>query len=748
MLLTHRWRLAVVLPAPLLATAAVLENTRLRIVFDDARGGAITSFVDKQSGRDFASGASLYELTFAEPAGKKSVVRETDGAGATVALRRTGRSQTVSIEARTHAGRPVGTSVTCSLEDGAAFASCRIRVANRSGQPLSSIRFPNLSMPIRLGDSSEDDRLLLPKCDGVLVDNPEANLRPGEERASTYPGSASVQLVAYYDGAAGLYAATHDPAGHRKALGIARGKDSLGLVLRYYPETGAREQVDVPYAAVLGVFHGDWQVAAAEYKKWAVRQPWCHKTIAERDDLPDWLKRAPFFYAVTLRGQRPDGSSGYRGDLIAQNVAEWGKVLGWPLCPMLMSWEKHGAWITPDYFPPVGGDEVFRRLTGGMREAGHTPLVFLSGLKWTLRKSIQGASQMYDDDRRFREQGAEHAIVGEDGKVQESGKPDADVGLHAQICPATPLARELLVSATLQAIDAGIPAVQVDQMVGGGIPPCYSTRHGHPPGGGNWSHRAVYKLLSEVRREGLQRSQDYIFLLEEPGELYIPLMHAYHARDYMEARWPRDGRGVRGVPLFTYLYHEYSLGYGGDSAGASAAPNPQHVLSAALNLINGKIPAAAVWTQWQPASNLHADQIRMLRGSLALFRTPAREYLMYGERLPTQPLAVPDAPVRITVVAGDGSRKAEDRLFPTVLHSGWSLPGGRIGYVFVNLTAAPVSLDFTVKALEKSRRGYRLRAFSADRPAAADLAQSAPLPHSLRLTLGANQPLFVEALPR
>ena len=43
----------------------------------------------------------------------------------------------------------------------------------------------------------------------------------------------------------------------------------------------------------------------------------------------------------------------------------------------------------------------------------------------------------------------------------------------------------------------GIDCVQVDQIVGGGLPPCYHPDHGHPPGGGNWCAKNVVFIVIE-----------------------------------------------------------------------------------------------------------------------------------------------------------------------------------------------------------------------------------------------------------
>jgi hypothetical protein len=681
-------RLVILLLAVGVAPAATLESDRLRVVFDDARAGAMTSFVDKATGREFVrgEGAGLYELTFWD-AGRARVRLTEREARATVSVR--GRT---AVLTSTHAERKITVRVECSLA-GAAL-QCGIAVKNGSPMALQAVRFPVVEFPMRLGTSAEDDRILLPKCDGALLENPEANLQGGN--VSNYPGGASVQLLAFYDPTAGIHVTALDGGGHRKAIGINRHAAGLGLQMVHYPAVSAGKDFTLPYAVELAVFHGDWEIAAAEYRKWAVKQKWCRKRLDERaGELPEWLREMPFFYTMTVRGQTAENKTALRYDMIAEQSEGYAKLLRSPVCAMVMSWEKDGPWVTPDYFPPVGGDEPFQTLMTRLRAAGNKSLIFLSGLKWTLRK---GAT--FDATEVFARDGEAAAIVADDGKTMVVGKPDADTGQSAELCPATQYARDLLSRVSRRATELGVTAVQVDQLVGGGSPACYSEKHGHPAGGGNWQAEAVYRLFARLRAEGKARSREFAFLIEEPGEFFIPVLDAYHARDYAEGRWPRDGRGIRGVPLFTYIYHDYLLGYGGDSAGISSGPSAQNIYSAATNLVNGKIAAAAVWTRYQPPEQVERGQRELLASALAMARGPAREFLLYGERLPTPRLDVPEVRIPVWI---QSAGKGEDRAYPGVAHSLWRLRDNRTGWVAVNLSGKAVDVTVPLPGGERVR---------------------------------------------
>jgi hypothetical protein len=724
----------------------VLENSKVRVVFDGAQAGAIVSFVDRQTGRDFAApgAAPIYELVLGSAPGRRMSAR--DAGAVELNSSRAKGIQSVAASVAVHGTTAVGTQWSCTLADGASAISCRIRIANRSSLGVLSVAFPVLAMPLHLGDRGNDDRLLLPRCDGYVVENPEQMLREGEYRSARYPDSGSVQLLAYYDDTAGLYAATHDPEGRHKTFGFARSSRALALEVRHEPEFLPYADVATSYPTVIGVIHGDWQAAADEYKAWAVHQPWCRRTLAERTDIPDWVKRAPLFYTISLRGKTPDGQDGYRGPFLAGNTAEWGKTLDTLMCPLIMGWEKQGRWTTPDYFPPKGGVDAFAQLTRQFLAAGYHSMVYLSGLNYTLRKTGKDVEKPpMDETQRFAAEAERYAIVGEDGKVRRTGKVDTDVGEHAVLCPGTTYTRQLMVGIARECARLGVEGVQLDQALGGAVPMCYASGHGHPPGGGTWEHRASWRLLEEMRAAGKERSKDAIFSIEEPGELYIQTIDLYHARDYAEGRFPRDTRGAVGVPLFTYLYHEYSLAYGGQLA-LSARASRFTVMALAQNVINGKIPGAATWDSILPASDIHPDQAQMLRAGLALMRTPARDYLLFGKRLRTELLPVTDEEIPVPVSSG-GNYAEERRRFPGVLHSGWILSDGRVGYVAVNIGKQKLTLELPVKGVGYGAKRYQLRTFTTALPQPAELARRAVLPYQARIELPPLEPVFVEARP-
>lgn len=686
------------------AGPVVLKNGTIRVDWEPAHGD-IVSLVDRQTRRDFVDRTAtvpIYSLRF--PLGNSQTTSLTSRDARSIQLRQEVDSVVIEavhqIPAPPEDPKPATRTirVTCrfTLEKSGRFVAGRIGIVADAPIRLSAVQFPNVAIPLPLSCIGDDDCLLLPVCDGYIIRNPA---KYTFDRALSYPGGASMQLMAAYDRDAGVYLASRDGAGYAKRL-VARCRNrSLTLSVDHLLPELPVEAWELPYDVALTTLNGPawqhkvtWETAADLYREWAVQQPWCRTPLVQRvasGDVPRWLSEPSLFYAFSLNGQLPDRQQGDRLPLVVEHARKLRETLGMPITFMMMAWEKHGAWVTPDYFPPYGGRDVFADVTRQLHQQGDHTLVFLSGLRWTLQKEFTSGKPPYDNQAEFDRSARKYAISDGHGEPLVTGKPDADVGRFAQICAATPLGREILSAATAGCQGLGIDCVQADQIVGGGQPPCYHPQHGHPPGGGNWLSQALYKAMDGVRREGKARDRNFAFSIEEPGEFYIPVLDTYHARDYAQVRWPRSDTGAEGVPLFTHVYHDYLHGYGGDSCGVSTGRSRKALYEQAMNLVCGKTPAVAIWRNWGEPSQIDAAQRRLLRGHAELWRGPAHDFLVFGRRVATPAL---DVPLLEIVFSGKPPQKPRTLQFPAVLDSLWELPDGRRGRVFACIADGPVTL--------------------------------------------------------
>ena len=673
-----------------------LDAGGLRVGWD-AAGGGMASMRDTASGREWLAPDVATPLYTIRLAGESNALASTDAVE--VRVRRDGGE--VVVEA-VHA-KPEGLAVTCRFRADAASRQVLGRIAIRSAVPLriDEVRFPIVTFRLPFSGTGANDRILWPECDGTVLMNPSTN-RP--DRSFRYPGNASLQMMAAYDPTAGVMMAARDAAAHTKLLATRRVRGgfemSIAHVASQSPVTAWDPGADVALAALqpcAGLTSVTWEAAADLYREWAVGQSWCRRTMAERvaaGDIPRWIVDPALIVTYSMRGLMADGKSGNRQPLVAGQAERWSRVVGAPVTSLIMSWEKHDTWVTPDYFPPYGGEREFAEMTKELHGKGGRTMVYLSGLNWTLHKDMAGPDRPHvhvDQQAEFDRRGRASAISDAQGGAIVSGTPGQGVGQSAVICPSTPLAREILLGTSMRCAELGIDCVQVDQIVGGGMKACLHPGHGHPPGGGTWCSEALYRLFGEIRKAGKARDPAFAFSIEEPGEFYLPVLDTYHARDLHQGRWPRSGAGVLGVPLFTHVYHDYLAGYGSEGCYVSDKPTRLALYQIGANLVCGKMPAVALWGRWLEPEKVEATQMRLLRAHLDLWRGPAGEFLVCGRRVAAPDLPVPS--VDMTFTEKDGKTR-RPLAVPSVLHGTWALSGGRTGTVFACIADAPVSFAF------------------------------------------------------
>ena len=667
------------LVSPVGESCMEITGGRTKATFDTLTG-ALLSLTDTTTGREYRvqDAGPLFRLGLigdtredttvtSAQAGKVSVTRKKDG------------SLSLCFSKFPTARLKVRCDIRAEADNSLRW---RIAVDNGTELAIQWLEYPLLPCPVRLGESSEDDRLLLSICDGNLLEQPEVKLTPDSDTWRVYPGALSMQLTYYYDSEGGLYVATYDSEANAKRLGARRRGEVVDLTPQHLvPEIPGADYV-MSYDVVTAAMDGDWQSAAMRYRDWANRQPWCSRAVAERADIPDWLKEGAFFYAVTLR---PRGDTESHPNVsyypkVVENVRSWSKALESPVVAMLMSWEKLGAWIGPDYFPPYGGDDRFRQTCDAIQQDGNRAMVYLSGLHWVLEKTIDVEAPL-DTREEFAKSGECYACTNDDGSVYTEGVPDVFIGRYAVACFATPLARDMLYDPTQRLQDLGVTVVQADQIVGGGGPACYQTAHGHPAGRGPWQAERLRAIFDEVRRIFKQRNSDFVWSMEEPGEYFLQSLDCYHARNYLEQEWPRNGRGIRGVPLFTFVYHRYVTAYGGDSAPMSRRHRPMDLRSHGVNFVTGQFPAGAVWGDWaMNPKELDPGILRFLKESLKLHRGVGHPYLVLGEMMPTVPIHGP----QITIRGHEDGEESHAMVYPAVVHALWRNPEGGYAYALAN----------------------------------------------------------------
>jgi hypothetical protein len=646
-------------------------------------------------------------------------------------------------------GKNLAANCLVRIDENAPYLRFHLQVINETTMAIRSINFPFLILTPQLGMSCDDDRILLPKEDGQLLGSPmlhhwERFGGRGEDQRYFYPGEGrqspeglSAQVLAYYDAMGGFYLGTHDGGGNVKKLGPIwlHDQSEYGIdftPVHWFPEV-PHKNLEIPYETVIGCFSGDWQDAAAIYKRWALDQSWCSKKLSERSDVPDWIKKGAFFFNFRLRFQ--EGGDSFL-DQVPEFLSRWRRAIGAPLIAMMCGWEKIAEWAGPDYFPPYGGHDRFKRMCGMLRQLAIRPFPFgLSGLKLLLRRKITAASPQpelqidYDNWEALSTKYSDCVVRQANGEVLLDSQVDAWDGIHAYACVATDQARCQLYEACLTLVELYQAQVaQVDQILGGSTPACYSPHHGHDPGRGQWQIKALKRIYGEVRRDCKRLDPEFALSQEWISEPFIQALDLYHGRNYDQPR------GLIGVPLFSYLYHEFIPCFGGD--WMSFLPdNPCGIYYHAVNLVNGNLPAGcpqSMWTSVRNASPEEADPaiLRMARNASAMFLA-FPEFFVLGEMLRSTPLEVP--PITVHFVGLPFGWKRRPLTVPCVLHGGWKSPDGCHGYIFANICSETRSFPFSVGAHDLDGPVDLSIGRNGSSPDA--VASGVKLPHVVDLTL-------------
>ena len=557
------------------AAPVVIENDRLAITVDADHHGAITSLRDKLAGRELlAEGAAprLFQVEYTaadQPTAERQVISEQDADQ--VRVDQVGNDVVVVLGAR-KAGLH-SAMVTFTTAPDSPFIRATVRLDFDPGLRLQALRFPMLSLGLLT-----DDALVAGATKGGL--HHPSTWRAGKGLYLGQPGNLAAPFATYYDPRGGLVMAAFDPVGRPKTFAFNRGEQSLSI--QGYTADFAASTYRLGYDFALTCLAprsatepADWHEAADLYKSWAETQRWCAKPLAERDDLPDWLMTGPAMVRFNRAWlAEPDSVRDWMRDT-------WGdKYPDVPLIVAFWGWEKVNTWVTPDYFPVYPSDEQFTALTADLKRLGGHSFCWPSGYHYTVtyRQQADGTFE-WDDRERFARDIRQHAIVNADGSTYLRKPSWLQGGETSAVCPGDPWGLDWFNQIGAELARRGSEIVQLDQVVGGKFPACWSTTHGHPAGPGPWQAEVFATQLDQLRRVVRSYQPDGFVCVEEPNEVFI---HQVGIQDYRDWEVMKDA-SVEPASVFEYLYHEYLPCF-------QSNPRAGDRLGIAWQIVTGQIP--------------------------------------------------------------------------------------------------------------------------------------------------------------
>lgn len=578
------------------ATRLVLRNGRATLVLDKARKGAVVSLTDNTSGQEFIAPQAapcLFRLAFTQQgdtSGTTQTFSSQDADDVTYAVERTADGCVASLRFSGLGGRKIEALCTATLKQDDPLVRWRISVSSSEPLVLEQIHFPVLTLPATLGGRDDDDAVMAGLSTSGIFRRPGQWYR-GARLHADQPGTLAAQFACYYDTTAGLYTATQDGKGYPKTLDIVRTADGLELVwthlcYREIPSPVALDYdvVSTTFRARSGAAPTDWRDGADLYKQWATEQRWCAKTIADRPDIPAWVKTGSAILFCDLRSRWGNAES--MAGTAAWIARYWPRHFGAapPPTVILFACEGLAAWASPGHFPLYPSDEEFRRGAEALHKVGAHVYLAPSGYQWwlTYGKRPDGGF-IWDGRKGFEEEARAHVATGRDGTPYRQASNWLEGGETTNLCQGDPWTREWFDRLAEGLHQRGGDIFHIDQVIGGHWPSggmgnvCYSRSHGHPPGHGLWETEAIQDQLRSLRQK---LPGFYIAGFEQTQELFLQdgCLNFYNgAAPWTSPKLP----GNEPAPVIDYLYHEFAPLY------AMLSGSLERIESVAYSIVNG-----------------------------------------------------------------------------------------------------------------------------------------------------------------
>lgn len=589
-------------------------------------------------------------------------------------------------------GREVEVSVglTWELVDG--LLQGRIEhVELPEGLLPAALAFPDILLPY-----SDNAQWVVPRDIGVLIDNPLADAVDAPDMSASRRERAHMQMTAWLAEDAGLYLDARDPDGWMKSLLLRVGRQTVELCIEHVLPQPLTGQPEFPgYSVSVASFAGGWYEAAQIYRPWALQQEWASRGPDQRRntyvaELACWL---------WLRG---------RIDNVCPAAKEVARRLNLPVAVDWYWWHKHPYDTSyPDYFPPREGAETFKAAVADLQQSNVSVQVYTNGMSWDR------------EEPRWETEGIKCTTVLRDGEywghvyntwmnrklMHTCGAAD---GWHRQA---------LITAEGVAAL--GLDGLYMDQIaIVGGTTPCYSTEHGHVPGGGSYGVQGFREIFRKVRaaQPGLVLSSESV------AEVYQDLLDCCIT---LQTSWEASVgvagcKGTTLIPLFQAVYHGHAVVFGNYShidgitpwdyfwpEDARPAPSEeqdwhalcpdQFCLDMARTVACGCQPLATNLTMDHLNDPVFADDVAFFL-DLSRFYHANREWLLWGEML--HPGTVDCAQMDVTCIQRSiFTRPSTIKPFtvqrPAVLHSAWRAHDGEAGLFLFNYTREEQTVTLT-----------------------------------------------------
>ena len=596
----------------------VLRNSQATMVLAKEAAGAVVSLVDNLTGREFVArdpASPLFRLGCSQSddaSGDIEWLTSRDAETVVYALERSGSRQTARLTFRKLGGRRLDAECTVSVDSQEEKIFWQFALTASEPLILEQLHYPIVILRTAAREENgAEDAFVAGHRDGGIYPRPSRWAVGTRLDSLNQPGPLAAQFGCYYDARGGFYSATHDSKGYPKKLDVQRTDAGLQWAWHRYSHHDTASRFALDYDVVWAIVRSpapdqpiDWRDAAEVYKAWALKQSWCARTLAQRDDLPSWLKQGPAMVRFRRRHTyyQPNVRLEYHHDWYShlEHIQGWLQgywqehFAGVPLIVTFWGWEHLASWVSPKYFPPHPSEEGLRQRVQAVRDVGGHPFFWPSGYHWAVTFGQRNDGTFaWDDRERFETEGRPHAVVTRGGSPFQRTDVWLDGGTNSVLCRGTPWTRRWLDDIALELTRRGADLIQIDQVVYGCGPRdrgcCFSRRHGHPPGPGPWFAAAFGEQLRTMLETTRRNNPEMVLGFEGAQEFHLQQIGIQDYRDF-EVFWRSHGPECTPEPVFAYLYHEFVPFFQSNPEGFRGKPPGGNMLQMAYSLVNGQMP--------------------------------------------------------------------------------------------------------------------------------------------------------------
>ena len=591
-----------------------------------------------------------------------------------------------------------GFAVTATLTpDGAGGCEYALSYSGLAGGlAVSEIRFPVVT--VRRSDSSA---ILYPLQTGMLRKPDWRKYKDGEKVVGFGPNLMGFRFAAVLDHAlGGWYVDQRGDARMRpcRYSFIKRSDDGVEIAAHYFPTLDETRGGcgRLPFGGVIRPVRGGWFQAAKIYREWAKAQDWYVRAKGRKFE-----KLRPVALWMWNRG---------RSGEVMPSVERFVDETGLPAALDWYWWHEIPYDVKyPNFWPPREPVEDFRAAVARLHRKGVYVQTYTNGMLWDM------------DEPDWKDGGEREYLMFRNGSGDVTVFNVYLGHRMAIMCGEAPEFQRRIRDVERKIAGCGMDGLYMD-MIGNCMRSCWNPAHKHSPGGGKTVAEGYRAFMNAVTAD----NPDVDISTEEEGESYIDVVDSLIV---LYAGYERLGRGVAPefemLPVFQMLYHGCVAMYGSYSVVDGIMPwdekwgkrppideakwagrfPDQFALEFARGVVWGQQPTVHKLLPEHQTDPKWAAEWKFVKDTAAFYHAN-REYLFDGEMCESGRMECSTKPVDFFVrgcyTKEEKFRSVRQPAVPTILHSVWKAPDGRVAAVLVNWTREPQGYSFTTPEVSAS----------------------------------------------